>query len=127
MTKRINSRRKGAGGERAAAQFLCSLGFAAERSARNGVKGAGDLIVRDLPNVHIEVKRLERMDIGTVCLADACDQARAASGLGRRWAVLWRPNGKSWRLTFRAHAPAMNVTVEEAAIPAALWWLNSKG
>jgi anionic cell wall polymer biosynthesis LytR-Cps2A-Psr (LCP) family protein len=56
-------RAKGARGELEAAEQLRKvLGIKAERSARNGVKGAGDLVT-NLDGWRIEVKRYARLTI----------------------------------------------------------------
>jgi Holliday junction resolvase len=98
-TKRKNSRAKGANGEREAAKYLCSLGFAAERCARNGVAGGDDLIVRDLPHVHIEVKRDESLRDDGALMDRYWEQAVDCCG-GRAPCVLWRTSNRRWRLTF---------------------------
>lgn len=56
-------RAKGARGELEAADKLSKvLGIKAERSARNGVKGAGDLVT-NLDGWRIEVKRYARLTV----------------------------------------------------------------
>lgn len=117
-----NGRRKGAEAERLAAHLLTDIGFPAERSARNGVKGAGDLIVPDLPNVHVEVKHVEGLDLNTKRHADAMTQA-FTDCKSKRHCLLWRVRGK-WCLTFTARHPPLWVTVEQCRIKEALLWLN---
>lgn len=103
-------RAKGASGEREAARMIeknCP-GLRAERNARNG-KATSDVLVWDRreyidpttlrPPAHIvahllEVKRVEGLDIGTKAMEKIRTQAQADGALG----VLWRPNGRGWRL-----------------------------
>lgn len=100
-----HSQRKGSAGEREAARYICSLGFDAVRSKGLGVEDGRDVIIRDLPNVYLEVKRVEGLDLGTKQLWDAWiqagDKSHAAEASAANAGVLWRPNGKrSWRLSF---------------------------
>lgn len=116
------SRSKGARGEREAAAFLKSLGFTAERNGRNGYS-ADDLIVEELPNVHIEVKRDESIDVGTKALDDALAQAEA-NAVDRVAAVLWRKNRARWRLTYRGDHRFLVTCV---ANKVTMCWLNVRG
>lgn len=96
----INQRRKGVVGERLAAKYLESiLGFAARRGQQFRGGGESPDVVCDELGVHLEVKRVEGMDIGTKLLTDACTQAER-DACGKPWAVLWRKNRGAWRLTF---------------------------
>lgn len=129
--KRINSCRKGKAGEREAAKYLCQLGFNAERSARNGVRGCHDLIVHDLPNVMIETKYgVQGLDIGTKMMDDVVARCRVDAGLAhgfgdhgdvylevpaRPWAILWFAPRKCWRMTFLMPGDGSLVTVTGAA------------
>lgn len=102
--KRINSRAKGARGEREASRYLSLLGFTAERNGRNGLS-TDDLVVPGLPNVHVEVKYgVAGMDVGTALLSKAFEQSAAAMPKpyagGMKAVVLWKPMRKCWRLTW---------------------------
>lgn len=56
----INSRQKGASGEREAAKAIAAVvGLDIKRSARNGVQGADDVI--GWPGVHMEIKRRSKI------------------------------------------------------------------
>ena len=68
----INSKQKGASGEREVARKLREYGFAnARRSAQYcGANGDAD-VIDALPGIHIEVKRVERLS-----LYDALTQAK---------------------------------------------------
>lgn len=145
MSKRICSVSKGKRGERAAAAYLNTLGFKAERSARNGVSGCHDLIVHDLPNVSIECKYgVKGLDIGTEAMAQIVIRAEADASpavdvvppnntattahRSRRWAVLWFAPRKSWRLTFAMPSDGTIVTTTgPASICSVLQRLNKIG
>lgn len=128
-----NSRAKGCRGERAARDYLVSLGFGDKSTTRRGQqhKGGGDspdVICEALPGVHLEVKRVEGMDLGTQLLDDALDQAATECDPEKSWAVLWRPNNKPWRMTFNVGPPMpMVVTVcGDDRIRRALREMNAK-
>lgn len=102
----LKSRMKGKRGEREAAAYLRSLGFAdARRTAQcRGTALSGDVECPEtLPNVHFEVKYgypRTAFDIGSALWVKACDLA-AEQCDGKSWALLWRPKGCcEWRLTF---------------------------
>lgn len=61
----INSRAKGAGGEREFSNFLNSHGFTARRTQQFCGRGpdASDLICEELSNFHFEVKRTEKFHL----------------------------------------------------------------
>lgn len=71
----MNSRNKGAAGERELANWLKERGYEAKRGQQH--KGGVDSpdVVVDIPGVHIECKRTERFAI-----YDALDQARSDAG-----------------------------------------------
>lgn len=69
MAKKINSRRKGAEGERELAKKLKEYGYDCRRGQQySGIEGE-DVI--GLPGIHIECKRVEKLNI-----YDAIDQAK---------------------------------------------------
>ena len=99
---RINSRQKGARGERECAAYLRSIGIADCRRGQqfSGSKDSPD-VVTSLTNVHIECKfGVGGLDLGTDLLDKAINQARNDKGDAKRWCVLWKPMRKSWRMTF---------------------------
>jgi len=56
----MNSRQKGARGEREAAKFLSAEGFAARRGQQfAGGTDSPDVVCESLPSIHFEVKRVE--------------------------------------------------------------------
>lgn len=123
MKKRLNSRAKGARGERLAAGFLTKCGFPAERAARNGVNAGEDVICKSLA-IGFEVKFDMAIDVGTVALRDAWMQAyvrivRAGEADSVTPMVLWRKN-RSWRLTWQVAGEDILVTVGQSDIKAIL-------
>ena len=90
----INSRRKGAEGERELAKILLSRGY---EDARRGqqFKGGGDSPdVIGLPGIHIECKRVERLD-----LTAAYEQSFRDAADGEIPAVFHRKNREPWMVT----------------------------
>lgn len=86
------SRNKGKAGEREAAKLVANL-FKVE--ARRGVQHAGGPdspdIVTGIPNVHFEVKRVEKLNLYT-----AMDQAERDAGEDKVPVVLHRKNLRDW-------------------------------
>lgn len=124
---RVNGCRKGKSAERAACKFLASLGYPAERNARNG-KSEPDLIVPGLVNVHLEAKSGRKMGLGTTLLFDACKQASHDAGPLMRWAVLWFEFRRGWRLTFADQGNGAHLTAgDTTSIQVILGRLNACG
>ena len=95
MTKKINSRRKGAEGERELANKLKDYGYSCRRGQQYcGANGDADVV--GLDGIHIEVKRVERLN-----LYDAVDQARRDSlpFSTQLPAVFHRKNNCEWLVT----------------------------
>ena len=90
----MNSRDKGARGERELAARLRFLGMDARRGQQySGANGDADVI--GLPGVHIECKRVERLN-----LEKAYDQSkRDAARVGDIPTVMHRKNGGEWLVT----------------------------
>lgn len=132
----LKSKTKGKNGEREVVLLLKRLGFDdAERTQQyNGIGKSDVWCPRTLPDVHIEVKRIEGagFDIGTQRLADACFQAMNDAD-GKQWCVFWRPNGKKWRLTALAYVVdygstlggSLVATFDEASMAPVLHHLQS--
>lgn len=119
----MNSCRKGKVGEREAAKFLRDIGFASARRSEQhcGAAGDADLIVEELTNLHIEVKRVQGMDVGTAALFDAMAQAiRDSAASGKVPVVLWRPNNKPWRLSWCVAGQIVTALASHEL----LMWLN---
>lgn len=90
----MNSREKGARGERELAARLRFLGMDARRGQQySGANGDADVI--GLPGIHIECKRVERLN-----LEKAYDQSkRDAARIGDIPTVMHRKNGGEWLVT----------------------------
>ena len=97
----INSNLKGKTGERDAVKFLRELGFNAERSQQyKGNSDSADVTVPELSHIHIEVKRDQKIHLGTVAWHEAFVQAVEDSEGLKTPVVLWRRNREAWRLTY---------------------------
>ena len=91
----MNSRSKGARGERELAGILRVYCYQCRRGQQySGVNGDADVV--GLPGVHIEVKRRERLEIYTA-IAQAVHDARE----GEIPAVFHRKNDCEWLVTVR--------------------------
>lgn len=89
----MNSRAKGAAGERELAGKLRDYGYDARRGQQySGANGDADVV--GLPGIHIEVKRVERLNID-----EAMEQARRDAREGEIPAVFHRKNGQPWKVT----------------------------
>jgi hypothetical protein len=106
----MNSRQKGKVGEREFASLLREHGFDARRGQQFcGGADSPDVVSPALPWLHIEVKRVQNLN-----LADACAQAegdQTKSGLNAAgavkpkklaWVVAHRRNHAPWLITMRA-------------------------
>ena len=96
-----NSRRKGKVGELEVVRLCKAEGYDAHRTAQfcgNNEEGAADVI--GLPGIHIEVKRVEHLNVD-----DALGQSRrdAAKTDGAIPIVMHRKNGTKWKVTMDAH------------------------
>ena len=91
----VNSRRKGKDGELEAAKILKSHGYDCHRSVQfNGWQGEADVV--GLPGIHIEVKRVENLNV-----EKALQQAERDTKNGDKPIVLHRRNRESWKVTMR--------------------------
>jgi len=89
----VNSRRKGADGERELSAKLREYGFSCRRGQQFcGANGDADVI--GLPGVHIECKRVERLNIH-----EAVAQAVRDAKTGEIPAVFHRRNRTKWLVT----------------------------
>lgn len=92
---KINSRDKGAKGERELAHILEDYGYESRRGVQyNGSDGSADVV--GLPGIHIEAKRVERLN-----LYDAMAQAIHDAREGEIPAVFHRRNHDYWKVTMR--------------------------
>ena len=91
-TKKINSREKGKKGEREIAKLIRERGYDVRRGQQyNGLEGED---VVGLDYIHIEVKRVEQLNID-----NAMEQAKRDAKLGQIPAVFHRKNNKKWKVT----------------------------
>lgn len=89
----MNSRNKGAAGERELAAVLREYGFNTRRGQQYcGANGDADVV--GLPGVHIECKRVEKLNID-----NAIEQAISDSKNNEMPAVFHRKNRKKWLVT----------------------------
>ena len=91
----INSKRKGKTGELELAKILREYGFEKARRSQQyagGTEESADLI--GLPYIHIECKRVERLNI-----ENAMEQAEMDCKGEKLPAVFHRKNGKQWLVT----------------------------
>lgn len=89
----MNSREKGKRGELELARVLRSLGYDCRRGQQySGANGDADVV--GLPGVHIECKRVERLN-----LTDAVHQALRDKRGGELPAVFHRRNDEPWLVT----------------------------
>lgn len=95
-SRRINSRRKGACGEREAAALLRELfGWQSARRSQQfcGQAETADLIVEDTPDIYWEIKRVQRLSVPKT-------MAKARTDAGRKVAaLLHRQDRSEWLLT----------------------------
>lgn len=91
----MNSRNKGAAGERELAAKLREYGYNCRRGQQySGANGDADVV--GLPGVHIECKRVEKLNI-----YDAMEQSARDAKDGETPAVFHRKNNKEWLVTLR--------------------------
>lgn len=88
-----NSRDKGARGERELANLLKEHGYNTRRGQQFcGANGDADVV--GLPNIHIECKRVEQLN-----LYKAMKQSENDARLGEIPTVMHRKNNKKWLVT----------------------------
>lgn len=91
----MNSRQKGAGGERELSRILREYGYNCRRGQQYcGANGDADVI--GLPGVHIECKRVERLN-----LSEAMKQAVRDAGAEEVPTIFHRKNREEWLVTMR--------------------------
>ena len=89
----MNSRAKGKAGELELSRILRDYGYDCRRGQQYcGANGDADVV--GLPRVHIEVKRVERLD-----LSAAVAQAKGDARAGEIPAVFHRKNREGWLVT----------------------------
>lgn len=105
----MNSRNKGANGERQLAKALKAFGYEARRGQQySGLMGDADVI--GLEGIHIECKRVEDLD-----LEQAYAQSRRDARLGEIPVVMWRKNyQRNWSATLTVTNLMRMLTGDEA-------------
>ena len=89
----INSRQKGARGERLLASAFTEQGFPSRRGQQFSGKN-GDADVVGLPKIHVECKFVEKLNI-----REAMDQAKRDARYGELPAVFHKKKNCSWLVT----------------------------
>lgn len=93
----VNSKRKGAAGERELAKKLNEYGYDTRRSVQyNGKADGGKADLVNLPGIHIECKRVERLNVSEAML-QAINDAKG----GELPTVFHRKNREEWLVTMR--------------------------
>lgn len=91
----MNSKNKGATGERELVSKLREYGYDCHRGQQySGANGDADVV--GLPGIHIECKRVEKLN-----LDQAMIQAISDARDGEIPAVFHRKNGREWKVTLR--------------------------
>lgn len=91
----MNSREKGCKGERELSKILRDYGYTARRGQQySGANGDADVV--GIPGVHIECKRVEKLNIH-----DAMQQAMRDARDGEIPVVMHRKNRTEWLVTMR--------------------------
>lgn len=93
----MRSKAKGSAGERELCAILTDAGFSAHRNDQRYVGGLGnpDISAEGLEDYHVEVKRVERLNIN-----EAMQQAEADAA-GRVPVVVHRRSRRPWLVTLR--------------------------
>lgn len=91
----MNSRQKGARGERELANLLKTYGYDTRRGQQfSGLNGDADVV--GIEGLHIECKRVEKLNID-----DALKQAIRDARDGEMPVVMHRRNKEEWKATLR--------------------------
>ena len=103
--KKFNSRTKGKVGEREFAALLREHGYDARRGQQfSGSPDSPDVVSPALPWLHIEVKRVQNLNLSDACAQAEGDQAKLGSNGTKKlaWVVAHRKNHAPWLITMRA-------------------------
>jgi hypothetical protein len=99
----MNSRNKGKVGEREFASLLREHGYDARRGQQfSGSPDSPDVVSEALAWLHVEVKRVQSLNLTDACVQAERDQTK--SGLTKKlaWIVAHRRNHAPWFITMRA-------------------------
>lgn len=91
-----SSQRKGAAGERELAAILRERGYDCQRGGSLSFGEIPDVV--GLPGVHVEVKRVEKLNVGEAMEQAIRDSERMLDGIP---ALFHRRNRKPWLVTMR--------------------------
>ena len=93
----MNSKRKGSAGERELCEYLTGAGYPAHRNDQQytGGKGNPDIDAEGLERFHIEVKRVEKLNIS------AAMQQAEHDAENRIPVVIHRRNREKWLITLK--------------------------
>lgn len=90
---KINSRQKGARGEREIAHFFRDYGIEARRGQQfSGLQGDADVV--GVPYLHLEIKRVQALN-----LDKAMEQSQRDAREGETPTVVHRKDRQEWRIT----------------------------
>jgi hypothetical protein len=117
----MNSRTKGKVGEREFASLLREHGYDARRGQQfAGGADSPDVVSDALAWLHVEVKRVQNLNLTDACVQAEGDAGRGApAGHKKPWIVAHRRNHAPWLITMRAEfffrllrgdVPAMDAT-----------------
>lgn len=89
----MNSRQKGAAGERELANVLKEYGYDTRRGQQySGINGDADVV--GIPGLHIECKRVEKLNLDA-----ALEQSKRDAREGEMPVVIHRKNRQEWKVT----------------------------
>lgn len=89
----MNSRNKGAAGERELSNILKGYGYDTRRGQQFcGANGDADVV--GIPGLHIECKRVEKLNLDT-----ALEQSKRDARKGEMPVVIHRKNRQEWKVT----------------------------
>ena len=91
---KLNSKQKGKVGELELARKLREFGYNCKRGQQRSGLEEQDVI--GLPGIHIECKRVEKLNI-----YNAMSQAKGDAKEGEKPTVFWRKNHSEWLVTMR--------------------------
>lgn len=91
-----SSQRKGAAGERELAALLSAAGYECQRGGSLTFGEIPDVL--GLPGIHVEVKRVEKLNVGEAMEQAIRDSDRMLDGMP---ALFHRRNRKPWLVTMR--------------------------
>ena len=99
----INSRNKGKVGEREFAALLREHGFDARRGQQfAGSPESPDVVSDALAWLHVEVKRVQNLNLTDACVQAEGDQTKSGRTKKLAWIVAHRKNHAPWLITMRA-------------------------